>query len=109
MDGYAFSFADLQHQKSFAVAGESAAGNNKKFSISTQTAARIFTGAAVPDGADTVVMQEKTQLQNGSVIINDDVLEKGNNVRNTGSEIRKGELALPRGAYLNSAALGFLS
>ncbi len=109
MDGYAFSFADLSKQKSFSVAGESAAGNNVPFTISQQTAARIFTGAAVPGGADTVVMQEKIQLQNGRIIINDDRLEEGYNVRKKGSEISKGELALQHGTYLNAAAVGFLA
>lgn len=109
MDGYAFSFADLAKRNSFSIVGESAAGNNVPFTISSQSAARIFTGAAVPDGADTVVMQEKIQLHNGSIIVNDEHLEKGNNVRIKGSEISKGQLALASGTYLNAAAVGFLA
>ncbi len=109
MDGYAFAFTDLQKQKQLAIVGESAAGNRKEFTIKANTASRIFTGAAVPDGADTVVMQEKVKVENGQLIIEDDALIKGGNVRSSGSEIKKGDLALPGGSYLGASALGFLA
>src|SRR6188508_3519272 len=89
MDGYAFSFSDLQKQKQLAIVGESAAGNRKEFTLKVNTASRIFTGAAVPGGADTVVMQEKVKVENGQLIIEDDALIKGGNVRSSGSEIKK--------------------
>lgn len=109
MDGYAFAFSDLNSHDSFPIVGESAAGDTNAFAIGRGAAARIFTGAAVPDGADTVVMQERTERLNGRVTIKDTTLEPGSNVRAIGSEIRKGELAAPKNTYLGAAASGFLA
>jgi len=109
MDGYAFSFADWQHNAVLQVNGEMAAGSNSKQKIDTKTAVRIFTGAAVPNGADTVVMQEKTSIVNGQLHIHDDQLKQGNNVRLQGSEIKTGELALSANTILTPAAIGFLA
>src|SRR5688572_30360614 len=109
MDGYAFAFNDFQQHPQLAIAGESAAGNRREFTLKKNTASRIFTGAAVPEGADTVVMQEKVSVTNGFLTINDESLMKGNNVRIKGSEIRQGDIALPEGSYLSAASLGFLA
>lgn len=109
MDGYAFAFSDLQYQQELYINGESAAGNNKKFALDKKSAARIFTGAPVPEGADTVVMQEKVKVDKGHLTVEDESLLKGSNVRGKGSEIKKGELALARGSYLGAAAVGFLA
>jgi molybdopterin molybdotransferase len=107
MDGYAFAFKNVGDK--LLVVGESAAGDRNQFVLDGNRAARIFTGAAVPEGADTVVMQEKVKVENGHLIIQDETLAAGGNVRSRGSEIRKGELALPKGAYLSAASLGFLA
>lgn len=109
MDGYAFSFADWQHTKYLKVIGEMAAGADKDISIEAGSAVRIFTGAAVPPGADTVVMQEKVQLIDGKLVIEDELLKQGSNLRVKGSEIQKGELALAAGVFLTPAAIGFLA
>ena len=68
-----------------------AAGSNENIDISPGNAVRIFTGAAVPPGADTVVMQEKIKIENGELIIEDETLQQGNSVRPKGSEIKAGE------------------
>lgn len=109
MDGYAFSFISWQQHKALTIAGESAAGNNAAIACSPGQAVRIFTGAPVPDGADTVVMQEKTSMANGGVLIEDDKLSIGVNVRKRGSEIKAGEIALEAGSKLTPAAIGFLA
>src|SRR4026209_1100930 len=62
MDGYAFSFQGWKQYKKLRITGEVAAGNNETFTLAPENAVRIFTGAAVPEGADTVIMQEKTQI-----------------------------------------------
>ena len=107
MDGYAFAFTDIG--KKLLLAGESAAGNRNEYALEANCASRIFTGAAVPEGADTVVMQEKVKVQNGELMIEDEALSLGSNVRNKGSEIKRGELALPKNTYLSAASLGFLA
>lgn len=109
MDGYAFSYADWQQNKSLQISGEMAAGTKESISLPSQTAVRIFTGAPVPPGADTVVMQEKVVVEQGIITIQDDQLQAGTNVRPKGSEIKVGELALPSGTVLTPAAIGFLA
>ena len=109
MDGYAFSFSDWQHEIVLKVQGEMAAGSAIKKTVDSGTAIRIFTGAAVPQGTDTVVMQEKITIKNGELQILDDQLKLGTNVRLKGSEIKKGELALSVGSMLTPAAIGFLA
>lgn len=109
MDGYAFSFTDWQEKNSLLISGEMAAGTNESIQLSPKTAVRIFTGAPVPPGADTVVMQEKIIAENGLLQIQDDQLQQGANVRLKGSEIKAGELALAAGAVLTPAAIGFLA
>jgi molybdopterin molybdotransferase len=109
MDGYAFSFGHWQKKKKLEIAGEVAAGNNEIFTLAQGNAVRIFTGAAVPPGADTVVMQEKIKAINGELIIEDENLQAGNSVRPKGSEIKAGALALEKETVLSPAAIGFLA
>lgn len=109
MDGYAFSFSGWQTHKTLQIAGEIPAGSKKTISVSPLQAVRIFTGAAVPEGTDTVVMQEKVTSLNGELVIEDEKLSAGGNVRPKGSEIKAGALALAAGTVLSPAAIGFLA
>lgn len=109
MDGYALSFKGWEVHKELIIAGEMAAGDNKTVELGQGEAVRIFTGAAVPPGANTVVMQEKTKAENGKLIIEDENLQPGLNVRPKGSEIKSGESALPKDSRLSPAAAGFLA
>lgn len=107
MDGYAIRFQDSSI--SLDINGEMQAGTDQQFSLSPGQAARIFTGAPLPDGADTVVMQEKVQINNGKLIISDPYLAAGQHVRNKGAEAKSGELAMVKGSKLTPAAIGFLA
>jgi len=109
MDGYAFSFAGWQANTSLHIEGEVAAGSSENIAYSPEKAVRIFTGAAVPEGTDTVVMQEKVMVEKRQLIIQDEKLKQGGNVRLKGSEIKAGELALAAGTLLSPAAVGFLA
>jgi molybdopterin molybdotransferase len=109
MDGYAISFSGWKENKTLTIEGESAAGMNESITLTPEKAVRIFTGAPLPTGADTVVMQEKTKTENGLLTIEDAILEKGFNVRPKGSEIKDGELALAKDSLLTPAAIGFLA
>lgn len=109
MDGYAFSFDGWKQYKKLIIKGEVAAGNSETFTLDAANAVRIFTGAAVPTGADTVVMQEKIKNVNGELIIEDESIQMGNSVRPKGSEIKAGALALEKGNILSPAAIGFLA
>ncbi|MGY4385009.1 molybdopterin molybdotransferase [Pedobacter sp. UYP24] len=107
MDGYAFNFNEVA--ETLLVCGEMAAGTPAPFTIARKTASRIFTGGPLPDGADTVVMQEKVELAAGFISILDNNLIAGGNVRGIGTELKKGDLAMPKGSYLSPAAIGFLA
>ncbi|HAE14606.1 MAG: molybdopterin molybdotransferase MoeA [Chitinophagales bacterium] len=107
MDGYAFCFADWQ-QNPLPVDGETAAGQFPEPLIQGTTR-RIFTGAAIPPGADTVVMQEHVQTHDGVIHIENSTLIAGANVRKQGSQIQAGECALPSGHTLQAAGIGFLA
>ncbi|MHA4895322.1 molybdopterin molybdotransferase MoeA [Pedobacter sp. PWIIR3] len=107
MDGYAFNFSNVSEE--LLVSGEMAAGTSTPLFISGQMATRIFTGGPLPEGADTVVMQEKVELISGKIKILDTQLKAGGNVREKGSEIKEGALAMQKGSYLSPAAVGFLA
>jgi molybdopterin molybdotransferase len=107
MDGYAFLFEEKDFP--LAIQNKIAAGDNHLHMISSKQAARIFTGAPLPQGADTVVMQEKVTVEDGKIFIRDNDLEKGNYLRKKGDEIRSGDLALEQKTVLTAAALGFLA
>ena len=109
MDGYAFLFEGWQKYQVLNIAGEMAAGSNEVINLLPENAVRIFTGAAVPDGADTVVMQEKVTIENGKLFIHDENILKGINVRLQGAEIKSGDLALPAGTFMSPAAIGYLA
>jgi molybdopterin molybdotransferase len=107
MDGYAIKFAEKDN--SLIISGEMAAGAAGPFAIESGQACRIFTGGPLPDGADTVVMQEKVMRTNNRITINQENLKYGDNVRDKGAEIKTGQLAMQKDSYLTPAALGYLA
>ncbi len=109
MDGYVFSFSQWQEHKKLIIDGEIAAGSEAEILLAEGKTIRIFTGAPVPPGADTVVMQEKVIVQDSTLIIEDEAIKQGTNVRPKGSEMKAGELALEKGTLLSPAAIGFLA
>ena len=109
MDGYAFRFSDFESGKLLNVSGESSAGKPYLNRLKKFQAVRIYTGAAIPSGADTVVMQEKTSIDQNTLLITDSAIKKGANIRRAGSEIQKGRIALAKGTLLNPSACAFLA
>ncbi|WP_406827279.1 gephyrin-like molybdotransferase Glp [Pedobacter sp. KACC 23697] len=107
MDGYALKFAD--REKSLRLIGEMAAGTATSITIQNGETSRIFTGAPLPTGADTVVMQEKIMVMDGKITLKDPNLKPGLNVRVKGSEIKARALAMEKGDFLSPAAIGFLA
>ncbi len=113
VDGYAFRHADLAPGADTALAldGRVPAGATPA-ALRPGTAARIFTGAPMPPGADTVLMQEDARTE-GAVLHVPPGLKPGANARPAGEDIPAGAEALPEGARLRApeiglaAALGF--
>lgn len=107
MDGYAMCCADLSSAGiTLRVGQRIPAGTVADLPLASGEAARIFTGAQLPPGADTVVMQEDCQaLEDGLVRVN--IMPRlGQNVRRAGEDVRLGATVLPQGTRLNPAALG---
>jgi molybdopterin molybdotransferase len=108
MDGYAFCFKDWNNEP-LQIAGEVPAGATQELAVTSRQAVRIFTGAPVPAQCDTVVMQEKVEVHEGLLFINDPDLQRGSNVRPKGSEMASGSLALSTGTLLTPGAIGFIA
>lgn len=114
MDGYALRRDESRPGATFRVIGEAAAGRRHAGAVGPGEAVRIFTGAPVPDGADTVVIQEDTDRA-GDMITLRDTLEDGTNIRPAGGDFRIGDrIKAPRllgpaevalAAAMNHAAL----
>lgn len=108
MDGYAFSF-DHWDGSDLEICGEIQAGNRADIRLKPLQAVRVFTGAALPAEADTVVMQEQVTKNENAIRINNVQLVKGTNVRPMGSQTTKGELALDKGQLLTAPGISFLA
>jgi molybdopterin molybdotransferase len=109
VDGYAFRRADVAGQgpARLPLQGESAAGVPFTGVLPAGAAIRISTGAVLPEGADTVAMQEDTRVEDGAIII-DPVSAKGANVRFAGGDIRVGQTAMPAGHRLRPQDVALL-
>ena len=107
VDGFAIAHADLlpDGDTVLSVTGRAAAGHPLGRPIRRGEAIRIFTGAPMPDGADTVMMQEDCVFEDGRVRLKPG-LKKGANRRHAGEDVARGAVALPAGRRLRPADLG---
>lgn len=110
MDGYAIAHADLRSEgeTSFQVVGTAFAGQPFAGTLRAGDAVRIMTGAMVPDGLDTVVMQEQTVRDGDKVRITAEH-RQGGNVRGIGEDIAHNSVVLQQGRRLRAADLGLLA
>ena len=109
VDGYAFIYDNQNKNNELVIKGEIQAGNFSSLILNPTETIRIYTGAPIPDGADTVVMQEKVGIIGNKISIKDDLLLKGSNVRIQGSQIKRGESALKQGQLLMPPGISYLS
>ena len=101
MDGYALLATDTDPPgKPLQLIGESAAGHPFAGALSSREAIRIFTGAAVPPGADAVLMQELAEAADGAVC-STVTLKPGTFIRRTGRDFSRGHVGLKAGTRLN--------
>lgn len=108
MDGYAFCYADaLKNNFQLPLSQRIPAGVAPK-ALNPETVARIFTGAEIPSGADTVAMQENCTEQDGAVTIGGSVTAAAN-IRLKGQDIQSGETILRAGTKLRAQEMGLLS
>jgi molybdopterin molybdotransferase len=108
MDGYALRAADLPAAGGcLPLAGRIAAGDTAAQALPAGHAARIFTGAPLPPGADSVVMQEQCRLEEGRVWL--PPVRGGEHVRRRGEELAAGTQVLCAGQRLRPQELGLLA
>ena len=105
MDGYAFIHSE-RHQ--FDIVGISQAGDHANIRLKENEAIRIFTGAYVPDNADTVIMQEHVMANENSILIAKKP-EPFANVRSKGEQINAEDVVFDANTLITPAAIGFLA
>ena len=107
MDGYAIN-ATESTTESFTIQGQSMAGSPYLETLKANHAVRIMTGAAIPHGADTVIMQESAVRQGDQVTFTQ-IPTIGNNIRKRGEDVAEGDTVLPQGSRLNAANMALLA
>lgn len=105
MDGYALRCSDMAQAGTVLPVSQRIAAGSVGEPLAAGTAARIFTGAQVPAGADAIVMQEQCGAVDGGVRI-DTVPQPGAWIRRRGEDVRRGATVLARGSRLTPQALG---
>jgi molybdopterin molybdotransferase len=107
VDGYAVRFADLAPggETVLPITGRATAGHPLRDDVPAQSAIRVFTGALLPQGTDTVLMQEDCKVEHGRVTIPAGI-KRGANCREAGEDIKAGSLVLAAGL---AASLGLTS
>jgi len=113
MDGYAARADDVrgataEHPRELRIIETIPAGAFPTRAIAPGECARIFTGAPLPEGADSVVRQEDTDASGDTVRIRNG-RDAGVNIRLTGEDVRKGAVVLQEGTHLAAAAIGVLA
>jgi molybdopterin molybdotransferase len=105
MDGYALRCADVLAAGTRLPVSQRVPAGSVGHTLAAGTAARIFTGAPVPEGADAVVMQELCAREGDAVVVNH-VPRAGENIRRRGEDIAAGAEILSAGTLLTPQALG---
>ncbi len=106
MDGYAVVSTKMNER--FRVVGEIKAGDSISYNLNPGEAVRVFTGAKIPEQADSIVIQENVRVENDYIYVIEPI-KKGAFIRGVGSMMKQGDLALKKGTVLNAAAIGFLA
>src|SRR5215212_9821246 len=107
MDGYAVIADDPSPWRE--IVGRQSAGYVADLEVSLGTAAWITTGAPVPRGANAVVPVEATELADEHVIVRQERVEFGENIRPIGVDLAKGSVVLVQGSVLGAAEMGLLA
>lgn len=109
MDGYAVRADDLREPgKPLILLGESAAGRRFHGPVGQGECVRIFTGAPLPEGADTILIQENAHVSNGLVIATQ-AEPRGRFVRSAGLDFKTGDVLLTAGTRLGARELGLVA
>ena len=110
VDGYAFKYSDLnkKNETTLKLVGRITAGQNFNKKIKTGEIARIFTGAKVPEGADTVIMQEDCNDTDNQIVLKPGIFKEAN-IRKKGEDIKYGKKILLKGSKLKAQDIGLIA
>jgi molybdopterin molybdotransferase len=108
MDGYAMRCEDLSKSNTLVLVGTALAGVPFKQKVLAGQCIRIMTGAVIPQGADSVVMQENTEAVDNAVIFKQ-IPEFGNSVRKVGEDIQQGQVVVAKGTKITPANLALIA
>ncbi len=106
MDGYAVRHEDLRAP--LTLVGVAAAGHAFKSVVKQGQAVRILTGAPLPKGADTVVIQENVSV-NGNELVVDEVPALGRNIRPQGLDFKRNDILIPAGVRISARDIGLMA
>ncbi len=110
MDGYAFNADDIQAAGSIRlkVIGTAFAGKAFAGKVGSGECLRIMTGAVMPQGTDTIVVQERVTVENDTISFTE-VQKRGMNVRYAGEDLKRGQTVLAAGHLMRPADLGLIA
>lgn len=108
MDGYAVRHQDIDAKTPLRVTGQSLAGHPFKGTVNQGECVRIMTGAVIPEGSDSVVMQENVRIDNDVIYINKPP-KLGDNIRCAGEDIAIGSQVLKQGKRISPIDIGLLA
>lgn len=107
MDGFAVIADDVSPWRE--ILGDQFAGTIEDIEVTPGTAARIMTGAPLPRGADAVVRVENTEVRDDHVVVHQEQVASGENIRPVGADLRAGECLVEAGTVLGPAEIGLLA
>jgi molybdopterin molybdotransferase len=107
MDGYAVQHCDLAHGR-IAIAGENPAGHDETRSVGEGLCIKTFTGAVMPEGADTLIPIENVTVEEDQIVI-DETVPQGFSVRPVAESYRKGDILIKKGTKIGFAETGVLA
>lgn len=108
MDGYAIRFNDWHDAAPLVVAGTALAGSAFRDPLPAKSCIRIMTGAPIPAGVDTVIMQENTRLVDNAISFIQPI-KPASNIRFAGEDIRQGDTVLTIGSKLSATQISLVA
>jgi molybdopterin molybdotransferase len=105
MDGWAVNTKD---ESPLEIQGEIKAGNTNRFTLDDGKALKIFTGSALPQGANCVIRKEDIEISDGQIHFSNEVLIDQKFIRNQGNHVQSGHVVLQRGQKLNAAGIALI-
>ena len=108
MDGYSLRAADGALGAKLTMVGSSPAGHPWQGTVGPGEAVRTFTGSIIPDGADTILLQEDAS-RNGAIVTVNEAVRPARHIRRAGQDFSEGDVLVPAGKRLNARDIGLIA